>query len=64
MAKKFNRSRPQKRNIDHRKLEKYREEIARELGLDQTGAGQKEAGQSRPVSPRGTFNLDKDRPLT
>ena len=32
MAKKYNRCRPQKRNIDRRKLEQYREELAREPG--------------------------------
>ncbi len=30
MAKKYNRCRPQKRNIDQQKIEKYREELARE----------------------------------
>ena len=34
MAKKYNRSRPQKRNINRQKLEKYREEITRELGVE------------------------------
>ncbi|NMA92917.1 MAG: hypothetical protein GX973_07370 [Firmicutes bacterium] len=34
MAKKYNRCRPQKRNIDRRKLEQYREELAREPGLE------------------------------
>ncbi|HHX87946.1 MAG TPA: hypothetical protein GX693_07210 [Firmicutes bacterium] len=43
MAKKYNRSRPQKRNINRQKLEKYREEISRELGValpeERTGRG-------------------------
>ncbi len=34
MAKKFNKSRKQKRNIDQTKLEKYRKEISRELGIE------------------------------
>ena len=34
MAKKYNRGRQQKRNVDRRKLEKYREEVARELGVE------------------------------
>ena len=34
MAKKFNKGRQQKRNIDRNKLEKYRKEISRELGID------------------------------
>ncbi|NLI69543.1 MAG: hypothetical protein GX364_01575 [Firmicutes bacterium] len=34
MAKKFNKGRKQKRNIDINKLEKYREEISRELGIN------------------------------
>ena len=33
MAKKYNKGRPQKRNVDKYKLEKYREEIAQELGV-------------------------------
>lgn len=33
MAKKFNKGRRQKKNIDKQKLDKYREEIARELGV-------------------------------
>ena len=34
VAKKYNRGRQQKRNIDRSKLEKYREEVARELGVE------------------------------
>lgn len=34
MAKKYNRGRQQKRNIDRRKLDKYRVEVARELGVE------------------------------
>lgn len=34
MAKKFNKGREQKRNIDINKLEKYREEISKELGIN------------------------------
>lgn len=34
MAKKFNKGRKQKRNIDLSKIEKYREEISRELGVE------------------------------
>lgn len=34
MAKKYNRGRQQKRNVDRRKMEKYREEVARELGVE------------------------------
>ncbi len=33
MAKKYNKGRRQKRNLDKYKLEKYREEIAREMGV-------------------------------
>lgn len=39
MAKKYNRSRPQKRNIDRQKLEKFREEISREPGVKLPGEG-------------------------
>lgn len=34
MAKKYNRSRPQKRNVDPDKLEKDRTEAARELSVE------------------------------
>ncbi len=34
MAKKYNRGRQQKRNIDRRKLDKFRVEVARELGVE------------------------------
>ncbi len=47
MAKKYNRCRPQKRNIDPRKLDRYREEIAREMGLE---IPKKHPGEDRSVS--------------
>ncbi len=56
MAKKYNRGRQQKRNIDRRKLEKYREEVARELGVELPEKRKK-------TVPRGntsTYNLDED----
>lgn len=34
MAKKYNRGRRQKRNVDPRKMEQYRQEVARELGVE------------------------------
>lgn len=34
MAKKHNRGRQQKRNVDPRKQEQFREEAARELGVE------------------------------
>lgn len=42
MAKKYNKGRVQKRNIDRTKLNKYREEISRELGISLPPLSQKE----------------------
>ena len=63
MAKKYNRSRPQKRNIDRRKLEKYREEITRELGVD---LGARRSVEERTGKKATTgMNLNRYRnPLT
>jgi|LSQX01.2.fsa_nt_gb hypothetical protein len=35
MAKKYNKGRKQKPNLNRRKIQKYREEIAKELGADE-----------------------------
>ncbi len=62
MAKKFNKGRQQKRNIDKQKLEKYREEIAKELGVELPGNKRKnEPGPARKTMPAFTF--DDDAPL-
>ncbi len=56
MAKKYNRGRQQKRNIDRRKMEKYREEVARELGVELPEKRKK-------TVPRGntsTYKVDED----
>jgi len=42
LAKKYNKGRPQKRNVDKYKLEKYREEIAEELGVPTSALTSKE----------------------
>lgn len=61
MAKKFNKGRQQKRNIDKHKLEKYRAEIARELGVElpENKRGN-EPGAARGTMP--TFSFDDDAP--
>ncbi|HPU02128.1 MAG: hypothetical protein GX890_06150 [Firmicutes bacterium] len=59
VGKKYNRARPQKRNIDRRKLEKYREEVARELGIELPE-------KKKKTVPRGntsTYNLDEGNRL-
>lgn len=62
MAKKFNKGRQQKRNIDKAKLEKYREEIARELGGELPAARKKpESGPAKETKP--TFTFDDNAPL-
>ncbi len=61
MAKKYNRSRPQKRNIDRRKLEKYREEIARELGVELPT--KRDPVYTRDTAPRNNLRRDDDNPL-
>lgn len=61
MAKKYNRSRPQKRNIDRRKLEQYREEIARELGVELPK--KRESVSARDTSPRINLRRTDDNPL-
>lgn len=59
MAKKYNRARPQKRNIDRHKLEKYREEIARELGVELPE--KRKTPETRGNAPAFTF--DDNAPL-
>lgn len=59
MAKKYNRGRQQKRNIDRNKLEKYREEIARELGVELPE--KRRTPVTRGNAPAFTF--DGDAPL-
>jgi hypothetical protein len=57
VAKKYNRGRQQKRNVDRRKLEKYREEVARELGVELPEKRKKTA-------PRGntpTYRIDDEQ---
>ena len=62
MAKKFNKGRQQKRNIDKHKLGKYREEIAKELGVELPENKKKnESGPARGTMP--TFKFDDDTPL-
>lgn len=61
MAKKYNRSRPQKRNIDRRKLEQYREEIARELGVELPK--KRESVYTRDTAARVNLKRDDDNPL-
>lgn len=58
MAKKYNRSRPQKRNVDRRKLEQYREEIARELGVELPR--KKDSAQSGDCASRENPKRDND----
>jgi hypothetical protein len=59
VAKKYNRGRQQKRNIDRNKLEKYREEIARELGVELPEK------RKNPVTRASTpaFTFEDDTPL-
>ena len=47
MAKKYNKGRPQKRNVDKYKLEKYREEIAEELGVPTSALNSQEKRMER-----------------
>lgn len=47
VAKKYNKGRVQKRNIDRNKLNKYREEISRELGISLPPVGSKEREKVR-----------------
>jgi hypothetical protein len=59
VAKKYNRGRQQKRNIDRGKLDKYREEVARELGVELPEKRKK-------TVPRGntsTYKVDDDKRL-
>ncbi len=60
MAKKFNKGRKQKRNIDKMKLQKYREEIARELGVELPG--NRKSGEP-PRDHKPAFNFDDNAPL-
>lgn len=62
MAKKFNKGRQQKRNIDKVKLEKYREEIARELGVELPGAKNKFDTGSERVK-KAAFTFEDKTPL-
>jgi hypothetical protein len=59
VAKKYNRGRQQKRNIDRNKLEKYREEIARELGVELPE--KRRSPLTRGSAPAFTF--EDDTPL-
>ncbi|MEW5785020.1 MAG: hypothetical protein AB1767_08115 [Bacillota bacterium] len=62
MAKKFNRARPQKRNIDRNKLDKYREEIAKELGVN-LPEKKKTTGPAIGRDAAPTFTFKDDTPL-
>ncbi|NLY38088.1 MAG: hypothetical protein GX044_02155 [Firmicutes bacterium] len=62
MAKKFNRARPQKKNIDRNKLQKYREEIARELGVE-LPERKKRTGSEADRNTTPTFTFKDDTPL-
>ena len=65
MAKKYNRGRQQKRNIDQSKLDKYRSEVARELGTEQQQQQQQE--KNKKSAPRGntsTYKVDDDERLS
>ncbi len=58
MAKKHNRGRQQKRNVDQSKLDKYRTEVARELGSEpQTQQQQQE--KSKKTASRGNTSSSK-----
>jgi len=62
VAKKFNKGRKQKKNIDKMKLEKYREEIARELGVELPG--NRKSNEFEPLKDRkSTFTFNDDAPL-
>lgn len=62
MAKKFNKGRQQKRNIDKFKMEKYREEIARELGVELPGT--KNKIDTKPErEKKSAFTFDDNAPL-
>ncbi len=62
VAKKFNKGRQQKRNIDRQKLDRYREEIARELGVDMPEKNKNpEPGVPRNSKP--AFRFEDDKPL-
>ncbi len=50
MAKKYNRGRQQKRNIDRRKLDRYRVEVARELGVELPEKNKKESSRGNTSS--------------
>lgn len=59
VAKKYNRGRQQKRNVDQSKLEKYRTEVSRELGTEQSE-------KSKRTVPRGntsTYKTDDEEKL-
>ena len=62
MAKKFNRARPQKKNIDRNKLHKYREEISRELGVE-LPEQKKRTGPEAGKNTTPTFTFKDDTPL-
>ena len=56
VAKKYNRGRQQKRNIDRSKLEKYREEVARELGVELPEKKKKTVSRGNT----STYKVDED----
>ena len=62
VAKKYNRGRQQKRNIDRNKLEKYREEIARELGVE-LPEKKKPAIDAANRDTKTAFKFDDKAPL-
>lgn len=64
MAKKYNRGRQQKRNIDQSKLDKYRSEVARELGTEQQQQQQEKNKKSAPRGNTSTYKVDDDERLS
>jgi hypothetical protein len=56
MAKKHNRGRQQKRNVDPRKQEQFREEVAREPGVEVPRKSEKSSPRGNTPSYR-----EKDR---
>lgn len=59
MAKKYNRGRQQKRNIDRRKLDKYRVEVARELGVELPEKNEKKTSRGNT----STYSVDSNDKL-
>lgn len=59
MAKKYNRGRQQKRNIDRRKLDKYRVEVARELGVELPEKNEKKTSRGNT----STYSVDSNEKL-